>query len=220
MMSTYFLSLKLESDATFGRGDGVAGIVDTEVQHDEYGCPYLGGRALKGLLVNECADILGALPEAVQSRWKISAQRLFGSPGSTLEDSALLSVGDAQLPSDLRAATAQDIKRKLIKREEVLESLTALRRQTAIDESGVAERGSLRTIRVILRETPFEAALHFTEEPTDDDLALLAACIKAFRRAGTGITRGRGRLTAALLNASRKQITDEYFAKFRLGVRA
>jgi hypothetical protein len=69
-----------------------------------------------------------------------------------------------------------------------------------------------------LRETPFEVALDFTEEHTDDDLALLAACIKAFRRAGTGITRGRGRLTAALLNVSRQQITDEYFAKFRLGV--
>jgi CRISPR/Cas system CSM-associated protein Csm3 (group 7 of RAMP superfamily) len=218
MMSTYFLRLNLESDATFGRGDGVAGFVDTEVQHDEYGCPYLGGRALKGLLVNECANLLAALPEAIQPRWQISAQRLFGNPGSTLEDSALLSISDAQLPSDLRAAIARDIKRGVINREDVLESLTALRRQTAIDESGVAKRGSLRTVRVILRETPFEAALHFTEEPTEDDLALLAACIKAFRRAGTGLTRGRGRLTAELLNASRQSMTKEFFEKFRLGI--
>ncbi len=193
-MSTYFLRFVLESDATFGRGDGVAGLVDTEVQHDEYGCSYLGGRALKGLLVSECAEILEALPGAIRSRWEKSAQRLFGNPGSTLEDNALLSIGDAQLSADLRAAIAQDIERKQIKREEVLESLTALRRQTAMDESGVPKPHSLRTMRVILRRTPFEVALHFAEEPTEDDLALLAACIKAFRRAGTGLTRGRGRV--------------------------
>lgn len=217
-MRTYFLRFVLKSDATFGRGDSVAGLVDTEVQHDEYGCPYLGGRALKGLLVNECADLLATLSDTIRPRWKKAAQHLFGSPGSTLEDNALLSTGDAQLPSDLQAAIAQDVKRKTVRREEVLESLTALRRQTALNENGVAKEGSLRTIRVILRETPFEAALHFTEEPTEDDLALLAACIKAFRRAGTGLTRGRGRLVAELLNGSCEPITREFFEKFRLGV--
>jgi hypothetical protein len=218
MMRTYFLRFVLKSDATFGRGDGVAGLVDTEVQHDEYGCPYLGGRALKGLLVNEGADLRAALPDTIRPRWEKAAQHLFGNPGSALEDNALLSISDAQLPSDLRAAIAQDIKRGVIKREEVLESLTALRRQTAIDKSGVAKEGSLRTMRVILRETPFEAALHFTEEPTDDDLALLAACIKAFRRAGTGLTRGRGRLIAELLNGSHQPVTKELFEKFQLGI--
>ena len=217
-MRVYFLRFVLKSDATFGRGDGVAGLVDTEVQHDEYGCPYLGGRALKGLLVNECADIRAALLETIRSRWEIAAQRLFGSPGSALEDNALLSIGDAQLPSDLRAAIARDVKRTTIGREEVLESLTALRRQTAIEDSGVAKQSSLRTIRVILRETPFEAALHFAEDPTEDDLMLLAACVKAFRRAGTGLTRGRGKLIAELLNGSRQSISKELFEKFRLGV--
>jgi hypothetical protein len=219
-MSTYFLRFVLESDATFGQGDGVAGLVDTEVQHDEHGCPYLGGRTLKGLLVSGCAEILAALHETVRSRYEQSAQRLFGNPGSTLEDKALLSIGNAQLPTDLRSAIAADIERKHIKREEVLESLTALRRQTAVDESGVPKPHSLRTMRVILRKTPFEAVLYFTEEPTEDDLALLAASVKAFRRAGTGLTRGRGRLTAELLDTSRQRITDKFFAKFRLGVDA
>lgn len=219
-MCTYFLRFVLKSDATFGRGDGVAGLVDTEVQHDEYGCPYLGGRALKGLLVNECADLRAALPDTIRPRWEEAAQHLFGSPGSTLGDNALLSISDAQLPEDLRRAIVRDVVREQnpVKREEILETLTVLRRQTAIDESGVAKEGSLRTLRMILRETPFEATLHFTEEPTDDDLALLAACIKAFRRAGTGLTRGRGRLTAELLNSSRQPITKEFFEKFRLGV--
>jgi CRISPR/Cas system CSM-associated protein Csm3 (group 7 of RAMP superfamily) len=217
-MSTYLLRFELKSDATFGRGDGVAGVVDVEVQHDEWGCPYLGGRSLKGLLVCECAEILTALPEAIRLRWEKAAQRLFGNPGSTLEDSALLFIGDAQLPGDLRTAIAHDVQRGRIRREEVLESLTALRRQTAMDESGVPQEHTLRTMRVILRQTPFEAELRFAEKPTEDDLALLAACVKAFRGAGTGRNRGRGRLKAELLDTNHQQITDDCFAIFRKGV--
>jgi hypothetical protein len=217
-MKAYILKFVLKSDATFGRGDGVAGMVDVEVQHDEWGCPYLGGRALKGLLVCECAEILAALPEAIMPRWEGAAQRLFGNPGSSLEDNALLSIGDACLPADLRLAIAQDVQRGKIRREEVLESLTALRRQTAMDESGVPQEHTLRTMRVILREISFEAELRFAEGPTEDDLALLAACIKAFRRAGTGRNRGRGRLQAKLLDANRQPVTDDLFVVFRKGV--
>lgn len=218
-MKTYILRFVLESDATFGRGDGVAGMVDIEVQHDEWGCPYLGGRTLKGLLVSECAEIWAALPEHIRPHWEMAAQRLFGNPGSGTEDSALLAIGDAQLPADLRRAIAGDIRRGRIKQDAVLASLTALRRQTAMDETGVPREHALRTMRVILRQTPFEAELSFAGEPEKDDLALLAACVKAFRRAGTGRNRGRGRLKAELLDASRQPITDRYFAIFREGVK-
>jgi CRISPR/Cas system CSM-associated protein Csm3 (group 7 of RAMP superfamily) len=214
-MRKYILSFVLESDATFGRGDGVAGVVDAEVQHDEFGCPYLGGRTLKGLLVNECSEIWAAIPEKAKPRWEKAAQRLFGSPGSGLEVGALMAVGNAQLPEDLRRAIAYDFQRKKLKREDVLESVTALRRQTAIDESGVAKKHSLRTLRVILRNTPFEAELNFAGEPLEEDLALLAACVKAFRRAGTGRNRGRGLLTAVLKDSSGKSITEKYFEIFR-----
>jgi CRISPR/Cas system CSM-associated protein Csm3 (group 7 of RAMP superfamily) len=231
-MSTYTLRFILERDATFGRGDGVAGVVDAEVQHDEYGCPYLGGRSLKGLLVNECSDIWAALPENVRYRWEKSAQRLFGNPGSGLDDGASLIIGDAQLPADLRSAIIQDIQRakmacrneaerKQIEakmREDVLESITALRNQTSIDETGVAKEHTLRTIRVILRKTPFEAELHFKRGHSEDELALLAACIKAFRRAGTARNRGRGLLSAEMLDASGQIITEKYFAIFREGI--
>ena len=213
MMNVYFLKFVLESDAAFGRGDGVAGIVDAEVQHDEWGCPYLGGRSLKGLLVLECAEILAALSD--KSRWEKAARRLFGNPGSALGDNALLSIGDAQLPSDLRAAIAQDANAG---REAVLESITALRRQTAMDEGGVPREHSLRTTRLVLRQTPFEAELYFAARPTESDLALLAACVKAFRRAGGGRNRGWGRLTAELLDTDHQPITDKYFAIFREGV--
>lgn len=212
-MHTFFLKFILESDATFGQGDGVAGVVDAEVQHDEYGFPYLAGRTLKGLLVRECAEVLAALPD--NDRWKKAAQSLFGRPGSTLEDSALLTIGNAQLPDDLRKAIALDVQKNKFSAIDVLNSLTNLRQQTAVNDEGVPKTASLRTTRVILRGTPFEAKLSFTGKPTEDDLALLSACIKAFRRAGTNSNRGLGRLKAELLNENREVVTNTHFTRFR-----
>lgn len=216
-MTKYFLKIKLESDAAFGRGDGVAGLVDAEVQNDENGFPFLSGRTIKGMLVQECADILSSIPS--RSGWEKAAQRLFGSPGSSLGDNAVMVTGNALLPGDLRQAIVSDIKEKRIRPEEVLGLFTAIRSQTAMDESGVPRDNSLRRLRVILRETPFEAELFFTEEPAAPDLALLAACVKAFRRAGTGVTRGLGRLKADLLDQQRRPVTERFFEEFRKAVR-
>lgn len=100
-MSNYQLQITLLSDAAVGRGDGVAGLVNTEVQHDAYGCPYLGGRTLKGLLREECVNLLYLLDKMDKvGPWEAAAMRLFGEPGSTLVESAALYVSDATLAED------------------------------------------------------------------------------------------------------------------------
>jgi hypothetical protein len=215
-MTVYWLKFTLLSDATFGRGDGIAGFLDTEVQHDDFGLPYLTGRALRGLLNYECADILFALGlQGKKETWASTAQYLFGSPGSHGDDMSRLRIGDACLPQLLRRAVEIGVKRKELRREEVLASLTAIRRQTAIDEiTGAPAENSLRAERVILRGTPFEAELCFTEAPTPAALALLAACVKALRRAGTGRNRGRGQLAACLWDAQGNDVTKPHFDYF------
>ena len=81
-MTTYWLKFALKSDATFGRGDGVAGLIDSEVQHDTYGLPYLGGRALKGLLGEECANIIFALElQSKAQRWQDDGTTLVWQSG-------------------------------------------------------------------------------------------------------------------------------------------
>ena len=217
-MTRYILKIKLESEAAFGRGDGVAGLVDAEVQHDDYGFPFLHGRTIKGLLVQECADIRTSLSSG-RSMWDESARRLFGRPGSSSGDNAVMIIGNGLLPGDLRRAILNDIRMGRIRPDEVLDLFTAIRTQTAIDENGVVRENSLRRIRVILRETVFKSELFFTEKPRVSDLALLAACVKAFRRAGTGITRGLGRLEAELLDQERRTVTEHYFKEFRKAVR-
>lgn len=229
-METYWLCFTLLSDATFGRGEGLAGLVDQEVDHDRYGLPYLRGRTLKGLLNEECANILYALEQQGDdpARWKKAAQRLLGGPGSTLADDALLRVGDARLPADLRRAVRQALEAKgaTLRPADVLDSLTTIRRQTAVNEkTGVPDEGTLRAMRVVLRQTPFEARLTFPGGTEPDDLPLLAACILALRQAGTGRNRGRGRLWATL-RADREDgdgpgedITQQQFSIFAQEVR-
>jgi len=99
-----------------------------------------------------------------------------------------------------------------------LESLTSLRRQTAVENDGVLAGvpvdKSLRTMRVILRETPFEAQLSTTSTLSTHAEALLTATVLAFRRAGTGRNRGRGKLQADLLNEERESILNNGLQKF------
>lgn len=215
------LQLKLISDATFGRGDGVAGLVDAEVEYDaETGLPFVRGRVLKGLLAEECANIIFAVEEsnpAAAARLERSAKFLFGQAGSVLEDGALMHVGAGTLPHELTEAVAVNIKRGELFSADVLESLTAIRRQTAVDESTDApDDGSLRSLRVVLRDTVFTSTLDFDRDPQSDDLALLAACVLSVRRGGTSRNRGRGLLQAWLND---EQFTKSQFANFESIVR-
>lgn len=220
----YWLTFTLKSDAAFGRGDGVVGLVDSEVEHDEDGLPYLRGRTLKGLLFEKCKNILFALnaQNAQMDQWQTAQDRLFGCPGSTWKDEALLHIGDARLPELLRQAVRHAIScnENKLTPTDILESLTDIRRQTAIDEtSGAPEKASLRAMRVVRCPLSFEATLTFLEPPEDIDLPLLAACVLAFRRAGTARNRGRGRLCAFLCDAEGENQTQHYFKVFAQSVK-
>lgn len=214
-MPTYKLQFKLRSAATFGRGDGVAGLVDREVEHDAHGLPILRGRTLKGLLAEECANIVYALEKQGDSHnWNRDAHELFGSPGSTIEEIGILRVSDARPPENLRYSVRAAIEDGSSTPDQILESLTAIRRQTSMNEHGAPEHGSLRSMRVILPGTIFEASLDFDQEPNDRSLALLVACTLAWRRAGTERNRGRGRLSATLFGPDGADITERYYRVF------
>jgi len=213
------LALTLRSDTTFGRGDGVAGLVDAEVEHDAAtGLPQLNGRTLKGLLVDECSNLLFAAESAAPAatgRLSDAAVFLFGSPGSAVGETARLHVGPALLPDELRTAVLADVRARRLSPAQVLESLTSIRRQTAVSPTtGAPARNSLRSVRVILREVTFTARLEFLDPPDTLTLALLAASTLCLRRLGLGRNRGRGRVQARLVDA-REDVTWERSAPLR-----
>jgi RAMP superfamily len=229
------INIKLLSDTTFGRGDGVAGLVDQEVEHDSYGFPYLRGRTLKGLLSEECDNLIVLLKGEVFRHWKDIRNKLFGVSGSVIETTSIMHVGDACLPYKLREAVGNQIEKERKKEQpaltptDILHSLTTIRRQTAINSNnGTADRGSLRSARVVMRDwakpstrgdrrkTPsrFTAFLFFDEEPTADMKALLAVGILALRHVGSGRNRGRGHVQCSLYDASGKDITQDFIHLF------
>jgi len=226
-MTNLALHLSLKSDASFGRGDGLAGLVDAEVQHDDYGFPYIGGRVLKGLLVEECANLLFALSCMKKSaewleEWIAAADALFGTPGSGIDEFARLRIGQGELPVDFRHAAVQAYAGKQPEqmRADILPALTAIRRQTAVDAvTGAPKKETLRITRVVLRDTSFVASVAIEpdvdiESKTDQRiLGLLAACVLALRRGGSDRNRGRGELVARLLDGE-DDVTDLYYSTY------
>ena len=210
MTTSTLVRLELLSAATFGRGDGVAGLVDREVEHDSDGFPFLRGRTLKGLLAESAEDLVFAFEQHGASKWLACKDRLFGQPGSDLTSHGIMHVSDACLPENLRRLFLYEISRGTLTHEQVFEALTSIRRQTAMNPYGAPERGSLRSMRVILRGAVFEARLSFDETPTDDEWAVLAGSVLGLRAAGTGRNRGRGRVYATLNDEATTRI---YFAK-------
>jgi RAMP superfamily len=224
-MSLYHLKIKLLSDTTFGRGDGVAGLIDSEVEHDSDGFPYLRGRTLKGLLSEECDNLIAVLPAGnIREHWQKVACAVFGSPGSSLNTMASIHVGDAMLPKDLRQAIAYQIhqENKLTKTE-VLDALTTIRRQTSIQPDGTPDKGSLRSFRVVIRQLDYTCDLIFEAEKTeiegvlierDEMLSLLAVGALALRYLGSGRNRGRGHVQCKLCDNKQNDITAEFINCF------
>lgn len=211
MTELYYLHFMLKSDATFGRGDGLAGVVDREVMHDAHGFPYLNGRTIKGLLTEECDALLeviesGKLVSAAQLGALNRARRwLFGQPGSRTNSTGALRIGRGELPANLRAAVIDSG----MEQEEVLESLTVVRRQTAVSAvTGAPQPHTLRSVRVVLRETPFVAEIIVPRVLLDIEIALVAAGALHWRRAGSLRNRGRGRLVTDLKNASGQSLLE------------
>ncbi len=193
------LYLHLLSDTTIGSGEGVAGLVGIEIEHDpQTGLPFINGRRIKGLLVEECANLLYAAQNP--PRLYEAARRLFGEPGSTADTEGVLKVGSAGLSPNVRQAVQYALSEKQATAAEIFEAMTAIRRQTAVDDRrGAPAEGSLRSMRVIVRGVTLEADLEIEarrDEPTQDMEALLAACAQAVQRAGVGRNRGRGHVSA------------------------
>ena len=205
-MTDFTLEIELLSDTAFGSGAGVSALVNSEIQHDEKGLPTMSGRAIKGLLVNECSEILYALPPKKREHWEPVALKLFGQRGEMLEDVPGVFVANATLAPDLASAIHAD----KISSQEVLDSLTTIRKQTAMNELGAPEDESLRAVRVLVHDLTLYAPLSFTSAPDPDAQALLAACVMSLRRAGLNRTRGKGKLK---LRITSRPLGPQEFAK-------
>lgn len=189
------LVIELLSDTTFGRGGGVPGVVDVEIEHDQYGLPMLGGKALRGLLRDSWLSMQAHFPELAGA-----ARRVLG-PHGDLNETGILRIGDATVEESARAFFMAAVEREHhpLPAATVLEALTEIRMQTAENRrTGAPALTTLRTTRVALRGLKLESSLFWLEEPDVSDRRCLALAALATRHGGLGRNRGRGHLRITL----------------------
>ncbi len=194
------LAIELLSDTTFGRGEGTAGAVDVEVEHDDWGLPFIGGRTTRGLMRDSWLSMSGVFPTLAGA-----AERVFGRSLS-LDESCRLRIGDGVLTEPVRDAVRSAVERgargeRALGPEAILGAFTAVRNQTAEERSsGAPATGSLRASRVVLRGFVFYAPLSWLHgyRPNADDLRVLALAALVTRHGGAARNRGRGHLRLTL----------------------
>jgi hypothetical protein len=189
------LVIELLSDTTFARGEGTAGVVDVEVDHDDLGLPVARGKRLHGLLRDAWLSMRPHFPELAQAACRVLGEE------ADLDERSILRVGDGTLPEEVGAWVRYAVGRERhpLRPELVLTTLTDIRRQTAVSRAtGAPEETTLRSSRVVLRGTRLTAPLHWLAEPGTDEVRCLALCVLASRHGGWQRNRGRGFLRMTL----------------------
>jgi hypothetical protein len=191
------LVVELLSDTTFGRGEGTAGEVDVEVEHDELGLPFVGGKTVHGLLRDAWLSMARAFPHLHGAALNALGQ------SQELDESSVLRVGDATLDATTRrwvlAALTREPKASRVRPDEVLRAFTEVRRQTAQDRAtGAPATTTLRAVRVVVRGVTLCAPLTWLKAPGEAELRCLALCALGVRHAGLSRNRGRGHVSVTL----------------------
>ncbi|WP_129675891.1 RAMP superfamily CRISPR-associated protein [Candidatus Chloroploca sp. Khr17] len=192
-----FLRIDLLSDSTFSRGEGTAGIVDTDIDRDDYGMPCIGGKTVRGLLRDTWLSMAPHFPDL-----EAAAERVLGRSQS-LADACRLRIGDALLPEPIRRMVRQAVERQEypLTPAMILDGFTCIRYQTAEDrETGAPDATTLRSSRLVIRGCSLEARLTWLHgyQPEPSDLRLLSLCVLATRHGGLLRNRGRGHLQMTL----------------------
>ena len=68
--------VELKSDLMTGSGSGFAGVVDSDIEYELYGLPFIPAKRLKGCL-RECAEEI----KDSDSKYQAAFDKLFGKPG-------------------------------------------------------------------------------------------------------------------------------------------
>jgi CRISPR-associated protein Csx10 len=228
----YTLEITLISPLSPGSGEGWAGMIDSDVVFDEYGLPYIPARRIKGILREMAYDVSGALAPLWGASDSVFTDadvlRLFGNRGN--EQPSPLRVENAYLNDyqqtrewlewAKRYAKAQKPDAApIMTRARVIDAFTHLRQQTAI-ENGIAQKGSLRTSRVLNRHQQFFSRVEISEPNTADE-TLLALAAGVMRALGGKRNRGLGQVQCRLLNHDNQDLTEKALLQIgqRFGVK-
>jgi len=210
MTASYNLLLDMKSYWHPGTGKGSGSHVDAVVEKDRFGCPFIAGRMLKGLLrdavfrtlswnsggFGENGPATENVIEILFGSWAFEAQRPRHQtvPG-------LIRLSDAVLDEEVRQWLAEeDACRQALFRDIY---------STAIDSAkGVAKQGSLRGKQVVVPvklQAKLEIMAPFNISDQKDETwvcqhaeKIINTALPLIRAVGAGRTRGLGRVSLSL----------------------
>lgn len=196
------LQISLLSDLCASSGEHYNSYVDTEVVYDEFGLPFIPAKRIKGCIREAALELV---------EWGVFEKQiydaLFGKEGNEKSkfslDNAYLKAYE-NLVADLK--NCQD--KALVHPQRVLGLYAYTRTQTAMTKDGVADKGSLRTIRVINKGLIFQAALKENVTLTEEEKSLLETAVSMVKHMGTGRTRGLGLVELTFPKAKKEDSKD------------
>lgn len=203
------LEIKLLSDLCTYSGETYNSIVDTDVAYDKYGIPYISARRLKGC-IREAALELKEFGLIKQEEY----DEIFGAEGNK---SAAFSLSNAHISDyeEVVKALEQCKYEELKTPENVLKQYTYIRKQTAVDlETGVADKNSLRVIRVIRKNLVFKADCNWLRTVSRPEV--LGQAISLVKHIGLARTRGLGLVEMALSEEAEKKTRHVLLDKSKL----
>ena len=198
------IRIELLSDLCTYSGETYNSLVDMDVIYDEYGIPYIPAKRIKGCIREAALEM--------QELGVISAEeyhRLFGREGnqkSTFWLSNAYIKDYKQILSDLQNFQVKEI----VTPQNVLEQYTSMRTQTAVNfESGVADKTSLRTMRVVNKGLVFDAECAVQEE----DKKNFRNAVSLVKHMGVSRTRGLGLISMALDEKDEEKAKEKWKEK-------
>ncbi|MBQ9822002.1 MAG: CRISPR-associated protein [Muribaculaceae bacterium] len=180
------LNYKIEffSEWHCGSGLSAGADIDALVIKDSDGLPFIPGKTLKGLIREAFEDY--ASFSRISANLTDSA---FGTPLNNQGEQCkgFLFFTDAHL---------QEEERKAIIDNKAQSFLYQKRTRTAIDENGIADSHTLRTIQTVVPCTLFASILNVPDELCD----ILTKSLGLVKRMGVNRNRGLGRCNLSIVN--------------------
>lgn len=181
-----YIRVELLSDTCFSSGEVYNSAVDTDVFRDENGIPVIGGKRLKGC-IREAAE------ELRDWGYMIDVEGIFGSK---YDRNSAIHISDARPEQYDQYISELSVRNDpmLVHPSRVLDAFTYIRTQTAVDQEGIADRNTLRSIRVIKKGLVFFAPVEFrcSDEKKHEYEDQMVKICKAVRHMGLNRTRGMG----------------------------
>ncbi len=222
------LKITTLSDTQIGSGRSFGATIDSDIEFDQYGLPYIPAKRIKGLFRNAVEDLSEL--DTIKDLRKFDGNHIKKLFGKRVDDK------DTETPTSFDNLTGAPISFDNLMIEEhenihpwlnylfdsfgnafnphiIQEHFTTLRSQTAIDkETKTAQDHSLRTIRVLNKKLTFCGKIHLRIDKEDKDkdafLNALSMATLLLRRIGSQRNRGFGKVKVELFKGD-ESLTDK-----------